>query len=267
MFQALLNGKVSGNFSNIESNLYWRDIIKDTEDFLTAGVFGRLQYLSSEILEKIIVDISKSKKDIFKNFGKLQKIYFWQKFETNEKDRSFIEPDVLFEFENIDLIIEAKRYDNFKQQYLSQLKSEIIAHKKYLKNQNNSNKKIILLAIGGLDNLEDNLNEFSILNAKDVVIAISSWKNLLDKLEKIHINGNNLIISDIINILNFYGFKSKVFLDDLKKYSNNFKINNKSLNTLVLNIEKKIPLNTFNTHIDYNYYSINSESIEYFKKG
>jgi hypothetical protein len=54
MFHAIVHGKVRNNLAGIELGAEWRSLYRQTEDFLTAAVFGRLAYLPSHTLWSII---------------------------------------------------------------------------------------------------------------------------------------------------------------------------------------------------------------------
>ena len=141
MLQALIHGK--------HHHLNREDTpISFKEDTLTACVFGRLQYLPEEILKNVIataVNSNNSAQCDANSLGALQEVFFWPSYTHPSQIR--VEPDVVFEFEHLILIVEAKRWDNIQQQYVEQWDREIEAIK--FTYPNPASKELRLLAVGG----------------------------------------------------------------------------------------------------------------------
>ena len=70
---------------------------------------------------------------------------FWNSEHTTNSNR--VEPDVFFRFKELDVIIEAKRYDDH-QQSSSQWENEVQG---YLNEYKDDNKDVILIALGGIN--------------------------------------------------------------------------------------------------------------------
>ena len=77
---------------------------------------------------------------------------FWDKWDaTNTTNTNYVEPDVFMRFENIDIILEAKRYDN-NQQNPDQMKNELIA---YCNEFFSEQKELIFIQVGGIFSTEN----------------------------------------------------------------------------------------------------------------
>ena len=74
---------------------------------------------------------------------------FWPKWDPNSVydtgNSNYVEPDVFFRFENVDVIVEAKYSDNCGQ-YRGEWEREFMA---YLNKYEDDSKKVVLLAVGG----------------------------------------------------------------------------------------------------------------------
>ena len=98
------------------------------EDSLTATVFDGLKYLPSQMFWRIL------RHSLYHNHlpeyslcGEMVSISFWEKWSAegeNIDNVNFVEPDIFIRFKYIDVIIEAKRY-NEKQQKIHQMNKEI----------------------------------------------------------------------------------------------------------------------------------------------
>ncbi len=83
----------------------WRDIFRKNEDLLTGTFFGRIRYLSEPALELFMGQLIGAK--YASELGALEDIEFWPHLSGLE-GRSWVEPDVLIEFEEATLLIEVK---------------------------------------------------------------------------------------------------------------------------------------------------------------
>jgi hypothetical protein len=193
--------------------------LKICEDSLTSSVFDLLKYLPSEIFWNIL------KKSLYFDklpsvSGDIVAIKFWEKWDPEGTNNShFVEPDVFLEFYDFDIIIEAKRYNEF-QQNVNQRKSQI---QSYSNEFGSNNKKLFYIQLGGLHNLEDEANETDIFN---VVICKTDWSKLLNQIiaEKKSIEDVNLsqlnsykrIYNDLIRCFEMHGFYRKSWLCETK---------------------------------------------------
>ena len=145
------------------------------EDSLTSSVFDGLKYLPTEIFYSIL------KKALYHDklpniSGELVNIFFWDKWNAKDTSNSnFVEPDLLLQFEDFDVIIEAKRYDDF-QQSKNQMKNEIQAYY----NVFDGNKTLYFVQLGGLYSKEDE-DDFC-FNDKKIKILKTDWTRLLHEV-------------------------------------------------------------------------------------
>lgn len=190
------------------------------EDSLTSTVFDLLKYLPNEIFWSIL------KKSLYHqklplNSGEILEFTYWTKWNANETDNSrYIEPDLFIRFEEFDLIIEAKRY-NENQQKDSQISNEILS---YYNEFGEDNKDLYFIQLGGLLDLEEVQDRF--VNNKKIVLCKSDWTKLLDqivfeknKLNNIDYSQTNSykrIFEDLIKGFEMHSFFKKIWLDSIE---------------------------------------------------
>lgn len=148
------------------------------EDSLTASVFQLLSYLPVTMLVDILIK-SIYGNSFSKDTGALLSLTFWDKWRMKEEDNNskFVEPDVFLSFEKLNLIVEAKRWDD-KQQSEEQWTTELQGYfNEYPKEE--ETKPVYLLALGGLHSEE---NVFLKINEENVTILKSRWSKLLNTI-------------------------------------------------------------------------------------
>ncbi|MCQ2262862.1 MAG: hypothetical protein MJZ70_01125 [Bacteroidales bacterium] len=162
MIQAYFKGKLV-----IQDNC-----IKKNEDFKTSSSIGLLQYLPDDIFWRILRNscVGFNTKD----FGKIESFNFWAHTDaTDTTNNQLVEPDVWIETEKYDVIIEAKIGDivgQTKGQWAKEIQSIINEQ-----NNNDSSKPIILIALGGNENMQND-------EVMDCPIYKASWYNLLNAI-------------------------------------------------------------------------------------
>jgi hypothetical protein len=190
------------------------------EDSLTSTVFELLKYLPIEVFWSIL------KKSLYHqklplNSGEILEFTYWAKWSANETDNSrYIEPDLFLRFEEFDLIIEAKRY-NENQQNEGQISKEIQA---YLNEFGEENKDLYFIQLGGLFDLNEVQDRF--INERKVVLCKSDWTKLLDQIvyekEKLnqidytHTNSYKRILEDLIKGFEMHSFYKKIWLNSIE---------------------------------------------------
>ena len=246
MLHAILNGKIRGLFEDIEEGISWRSAYKESEDFLTASVVGRMAYLPDDTFWKIIKNSSVTS-GLPRDVGFLAKVEFWPKWTAPSwLSRKFIEPDVYISFEKVDILAEAKK-DDSKLQDLTQWMEQIFSllYKRELEEE--EKKPIIYWIIGGMGDAltQQEINCTGQKLQKEVTkkypdehiqVAITPWTNLLKTflelkyflLENVSrtsrlINIDNKrnilrVVNDIIEALRLHGIKEWHFLIELSKY-------------------------------------------------
>jgi hypothetical protein len=154
-----------------------RSNLQICEDSLTASVFDGLKYLPTEIFYSILKNAMYQDK-FPKNSGELINIIFWDKWDAKDTSNSkFVEPDLLLQFDDFDIIIEAKRFDNF-QQSKEQMEKEIKAYY----NVFDGEKELFFVQLGGLYSKE-NEDDFC-FQEKKIKIVKTDWTRLLHEIIK-----------------------------------------------------------------------------------
>jgi hypothetical protein len=216
-------------FSNNKGNL------SICEDSLTSVVFDTLKYLPTEIFWRILKNALYHDK-FPSNSGELISITFWGKWDSSGTiNTNYVEPDVFLRFDEFDIIIEAKRY-NDSQQNNTQIENEITA---YFNEYENDNKQLYFVQLGGLHNREDEQNKVmhNKRAIKDVIIGKTDWSRLLHQIsiekEKIRnydlsiMNAYCRILEDSIKGFELHQYYKKLWLKDLhlKSSINTYGIN------------------------------------------
>ena len=148
-----------------------------TEDSLTSSVFQLLFYLPSEMLKGILSD-TLSANSYAVDFTDLQRYEFWPKWDpAGTNNERYIEPDLVLYFQDLVVIVEAKRY-NYGGQYLGQWSNEVRA---YYNENDGEATNVILWALGGIVSLETGSVE---IDGKRVVVVKSTWGMLLQAIKK-----------------------------------------------------------------------------------
>lgn len=245
MLQALFKKKLAQTFKNSS--------FEHSEDSKTSSVFGLLQYLPSQTMWELLQESCGNKSLLMENPGELLQIYFWPKWSANGSQiskSSYVEPDVFCEFENFNLIIEAKKDDQFGQ-YNQQWEREI---KAYLKEYSDSPKKMYFLAFGGNRILE---SEKINIDDKEYTILRASWQRLLNAIQKSkkeHSNQIERLFSDIILAFEKHNFFCLEWYETLpKKY-----IDQESVT--IINSWKFTNSDFLNNFYDKNYINIKNSS-------
>lgn len=88
-----------------DSSLSWREVFRRNEDLLTGVLIGRLRFLSSASLLRVMTLLLGP---IHAGaLGELDEIEFWPRFDKLER-RSWVEPDVLMRFADAWVLVEVK---------------------------------------------------------------------------------------------------------------------------------------------------------------
>lgn len=162
MLQAFFKGKLV-----IQDNR-----VKHNEDLKTSSSIGLLQYLPDDLFWKILCDCCVGFN--VTDFGKILSFNFWEHTDAdNTTNARLVEPDVWIETEKYDIIIEAKVGDavgQSKWQWTNEVQSIINEQ-----NNNDSSKPIILIALGGNENMQND-------EVMDCPVYKASWYNLLNAI-------------------------------------------------------------------------------------
>ena len=120
------------------------------EDPKTSVVFENLMLLPDNVFWNILKTAASNDGILPDDAGLLADDFlFWPKWNPNSKydtgNSNFVEPDIFYRFENLDVIVEAK-YSDYSGQYRDEWEREF---KAYLNEYSEDKKKVVLFAVGG----------------------------------------------------------------------------------------------------------------------
>ncbi|PRN03456.1 hypothetical protein A0O30_16630 [Pseudomonas sp. LLC-1] len=175
MLNAILAGKKRG--TGLQGQAF---DAQGAEDVLTATIFERLAYLPNEQFCAVMSEL------LGENFGPLQEVEYWPSWHLPCGTR--VEPDLVLYDGRRTVVVEAKRFDNVRQQNATQLSAELLAgwHDGQLE------EGCILLALGGLElqphkaqpHLQAALQQALASNAgKPYKLVCQSWTGLFQILQ------------------------------------------------------------------------------------
>ena len=143
-----------------------------SEDLLTAGIFGRLRYLSGAAQARVMQALLG---DAAHQLGQLQDLAFWPQYRLQGADQTRVEPDVLLRFEAGAVLIEVKRPSHGSQsvaQWTRELDGAV---------QAGLGAPLHLLALGG--NTPDNTAGFDASRwPLEVQLHTREWQHLVDHI-------------------------------------------------------------------------------------
>jgi hypothetical protein len=235
------------------------------EDKITSSVFDSLLHLPDEMLWRIIKNSCYDNSNLPTNAGALLDHEFWPHWDKkNTENERYVEPDLFLCFENIDIIIEAKREDT--KQGKRQWKNELIAYK----NKPYHDKEAVLLAIDGIES--ENREKINIKKDEIIYVYKTRWtkiystiKKCLDEMDKTKNDNIIRILSFLEKIMIYYNFMEKTWFNELLEKKITF-----------INIMNSITIlrsNIFTFQYENNWFidmlkkniTINSKSIVYIK--
>ncbi len=151
---------------------------KDTnEDPKTSAIFENLMLLPDNVFWHLFRRSCFDSNKLPIHSGKLLSYNFWPHWDkTGTNNTNFIEPDLFLQFEEFNVIIEAKYGDLFGQDEI-QWKQEVIAYS----NEYGFDKHFLFIAIGG--NMSVHTENIKI-KGKDVLIYKCNWLSLLISVNK-----------------------------------------------------------------------------------
>jgi len=188
------------------------------EDRITSSVFDTLLLLPDESFWEILRSSCYCGEKMDVATGGLLSYEFWPRWDAqNTQNQSHVEPDLFIEFENFNVIVEAKMKN--APQNRTQWETEIKAYR----NEYAENKKpIYLIALDGIMDSEENENiEFD--SYGEVYVFKSRWRNILDvcacylKKEQ-DISANNhkkRLLNMVVSYLHFYGILKFIWLSEI----------------------------------------------------
>jgi hypothetical protein len=276
MLQAILKGKIRGLFDKIQDGMPWKKAYSSYEDFLTASVVSRMTYLPGDILWRV-VKYSSLYDQLRKYAGGLEFVEFWPNWPMPDRMKEIgmhRQPDVFLKFEELDVIVEAKRNDFLSQSHV-QWGEQLLC---YLAKRNSEGEKkqpIVLWVLGGMGSLTDEQTLTSIFHKvtkrineeypdEEIEFAVSPWGNILYCLLDLqhylmeeqrkhfplitfHDRRHILrLVDDIIEALRLHGIKEWHFLSETAAYCESLTFNNDSLDSF------NIPISETSCHVGEN---------------
>ncbi len=224
----------------IESILNRKIRFTPNEDTLTSSIFDHLKLLPENIMLEIIINSCYDfPKDLIPT--NLISLEYWPHWDAKgSNNKNYVEPDLFLEFSNIDVIIEAKRWDD-NQQYTSQWKNELQG---YLNEYENKEKKVFLIALGGVNNID---SEKVTIKEKEFKIIKSRWSRILNEVKKVQkslsLNKGKLetidrvlsLLEIIILYFEFHGFYVGEWLQSIPFH--NYKISAAATENKIFNLK------------------------------
>lgn len=143
-----------------------------SEDTLTSSVLGQLFYLPTELMWEILREASYGK-ELPRTCGIMESFEFWPKWCSGGTDNTrFVEPDLLIQFAEFNMLVEAKRWENKAQDH-RQWKAEIRA---YLNEYPDDVRPLYFVALGGLHGEK---SEIIPVGGHDYTVVMCSWSRIL----------------------------------------------------------------------------------------
>lgn len=150
-----------------------KNLDPEKEDFRTSTIIGMLLYLPDSELWKILREACFNSSLLPADAGKLKGYDFWPHWDSENTDNTdYVEPDSILEFDNLNIIIEAKRYDEAGQDS-HEWRNELIA---YQNEYRNTEKEVFLIALGGNANEKETVEIEA--NGKTLPVVRCSWIQL-----------------------------------------------------------------------------------------
>ncbi|MFK5915556.1 MAG: hypothetical protein QM484_14410 [Woeseiaceae bacterium] len=217
MLKAVLHGKAGRvELDGKVESISWRKLFSSGEDLLTAAIFTRWSYLSDNAQNQLMCNWFNVDENSEHDFTTFKDIQFWPQYDLAEiEGRKYVEPDVLIQFEDFNLLIEVKPPLG-GDQYLEQWQNEITG---YFSWEGNDSKPLYFLAIGRTDNVDDEWCQ-NIMEAdgeKPKMLHALTWKPVAKSMYNLLKNGDLLpqdmrILSDMLNALELYGTRGYDYL-------------------------------------------------------
>jgi len=216
MLKAILHGKAGRVEANKGESVSWSSLFKAREDLLTSTVFERFAYLSDAVQIDFIKYCFKAAYGIAPvNFGSFESITYWPRYTHEHEDGiNQVEPDLVLNFEECNIIVEVKPPDG-GDQYQWQWQKEI---ESFLQSDNKDEKPLYFLAIGRIEDVNAKqwskhllqVNQFGRLKGiaalkwsvvTEYIIYVLSTNDRIPKQE-------NRILNDILEGLSLYGLQN-----------------------------------------------------------
>lgn len=248
MLHLVDSNKAGKNFNN-EPAVNWKSLFRSSEDSFTSSIFGLLFYLPAELFWEILKQSIYNCPDL-PDPGKLIGYEFWPSWKNSGGNR--VEPDIFAEFEHLDLIIEAKRYDK-DQQSFSQWDNQLSAYCESV----NRKENLYLLAIGGIWDGDKQVTDLS-LDDQHCRVLKCRWTLLLQTItvlqkaaEKQQGTSSDIaqlnVFRDLLLAFRIHGFQTGTLLEFMPT---RFAIDN-SIEALIPILRLDIPIQLMPIPLNY----------------
>ncbi|THB72640.1 MAG: hypothetical protein D6B28_05150 [Gammaproteobacteria bacterium] len=230
MLNAIIHGKAGRiELGNGTETLSWRQLYQQREDLLTAAFFSRFTYLSGLLQHRLLKQWLGGVGD----FTAFEKIDYWPRYDLEKRDdRNFVEPDLLLNFEDCDLLIEVKPPkggDQYQEQWQLEIEGYFAQEKRL--------KPLYFLAIGRIGSVLAELDDESLQEKYPQFQKANAigWKAIASQLRKCLIEGDldvqdRRIIEDMQKALSLYGIRVRdLRWEDLHKLTDEAPLNLDSL--------------------------------------
>lgn len=233
MLTAIVSGK-GGRITvdGVERSVSWREIFRQSEDLMTAAIFGRLRYLSPALLTQAMASLVTP--EVAACLGALKHVEFWRNLEGTH-GRVRVQPDVLMWFESALVVVEVKP-PSWGRQYVEQWEAQIHAVAHLAEDEDERvPETVYFVGLGGNDrNLTaeartrvDTSNRFAMSWHQ------SRWEDLTKNLMSMRdeaIASDAAVLEDLSSALQLFGMITEIYKwDDLVIWAKKLHLNAGSL--------------------------------------
>lgn len=196
----------------IQSLFHKKNIDLTQEDPTTSTIIGTLLHLPDQQLWQVLREACYVNSVLPEDPGILKAYEFWPRWNSaGTTNVNYVEPDVFLRFSTVDLILEAKRFDESGQNR-AEWKRELIAYKN---EYGAEGKPVFLIALGG--NGSNMQNEVVRVNGQARTIIKCSWVKLYDACLERHktLSANSKrVLDSVIIACNQLGIRRYRWLDE-----------------------------------------------------
>lgn len=206
--------------------------IKHCEDSLTAAVFSHLLHLPAELFWQILRNACYGGERLPAYLGEPE-VSPWPQWKAEGTSNArYVEPDLFIRFPSLDLIVEAKRWDD-RMQTRTQWAAELTA---YANEYGGEKRSVCLIALGGLHTEQcDELSCEWTAPAGEIgrhrfvcVVHMCRWQGLLDQCKRrrrelehmdfatSHTSAEVRILDDLIDLFACHGFSTGRWFSDFE---------------------------------------------------